>query len=179
MKLIIVILISAIILISLSFSVSADLGYSCVGNSTFYNWTEDGTIHNMTTPCLHGCIQGSCRSDASSGTFPLAFIMAYIVIAGIMAYFAMSMDKERHGHIQILFIFLSLYSVIATFGAIQIVIDLQKIQSLGVANLNMFTAFYWSSWAILAYILIVFIRNLIDAMWDIVNERRRKKRGGA
>lgn len=173
-------LLAAIILISVSSlpSVSADLGYTCVGNSSFYNWTEDGVVHNMTTPCLQGCSNGACNNDTSDGSFPMAFILAYAVIAGIMAFLAMNMDKEQHGHIQILFIFLSLYSVISCLGATQVIIDLQGIPMLGSANLAIFTAFFWSSWFVLAYIILVFIRNLIMAIQEMYIEKKAKKRGG-
>lgn len=159
--------------------VSGELGYVCDGNSSFYNWTMDGTLYNVTTPCPHGCSSvGMCLTDTSEGTFPVAYILGYVLIAAIMAYLSMNVDKEKHGHIQILFMFLSLFSVLSTIMAIQVVIDLQGIPLLGNANLNIYTAFFWSIFFVLAYLILMFIINLFHVVQDFVRTKKKAKRGG-
>lgn len=173
------ILVFAITLIACSLpSVSADLGYYCVGNSTFYNWTEDGTVHNMTTPCINGCSDGACISDGTEGTFPMVFILGYIIISAIMAYLAMNVDREQHGHIQILFIFLSLYFTMSALVGIQVVMDIKGILLLSGLNNTMLTVMSWVSWFILGYVIIIFLYNLFTALADMAQNRRTKKRGG-
>lgn len=173
-------IITAMVLVSLASLGSAELGYFCTnGNTTsFYNWTTDGDVHSIETPCLHGCVDGACQSDASEGDFPMAMILAYIAIAAIMAYFAMNIDREQHGHLQILLMFLSLYSAFSAVVGLQVMVDLQGIPNVGYINDTMITVFSWVSWFIMGYVILIFIYSLIMALQDQVAQRKAKQRGG-
>lgn len=174
-----VLLLAAVFALIVVQPVRGDLGYTCLdGNTSFYNWTVDGDLHNLTTPCLHGCTDGVCQSDASEGGFPLALILAYVAIAAIMAYLAMNIDREQHGHLQILFMFLSLYSSFSAVVGLQVMIDLQSIPGMGHINTTIITVFSWVSWFIMGYVILIFIYNLIMALQDQVAQKKAKQRGG-
>lgn len=169
----------AIILISSSLvTVSAELGYTCIGDSSFYNWTEDGVVHNMTTPCALGCDDGQCRGDASSGNYAIAFILAYVAFAALMAYIGMNINREQHGHIQILFLFLSLYSALSAIVGLQVMTDMLNIPNLGSINNVVIIFFPWFLWFMLGYMIIVFVFNLLRALREWFDEKKAERRGG-
>lgn len=169
----------AIFLISgLASVASADLGYYCQGNNSFYNWTEDGVFHNLTVPCAHGCDSGECLTDAAESPFTVAYVITYVIIAFIMAYLAMNIDREAHGHIEILFLFLSLFTSISAIVGVQSFIDLQGIPLVSNTNVTLITVFVWTSFFILGYLIIIFLHDLVVALNDKVMEWKASKRGG-
>ena len=172
-------IILGIVLLALPALASAELGYYCTDtNTSFYNWTVDGELHNITTPCALGCEGGECRSDASSGNYAMVFIVAYLAFAGLMAYLGMSIDKETHGHIQIVFFFLALYSGLSAIAGLEIFANIMHVPYVGSINTVVLTFFPWFTWLIMAYLILVFLGNLFQTLRDIVNKRQAKSRGG-
>lgn len=169
----------AIIVIATSLApVSADLGYTCVGNDSFYNWTTDGVLHNSTTPCVLGCEDGVCISDASSGNYGIIFALVYFGFAGVMAYLAMNMDRESHGHLQILFMFLAMYTALSGVVGLQVITDLQHVPYISSLNETIIIFFPWMMWLITAYVTLIFIGDLFKSLSDWIQKRQAKKRGG-
>lgn len=154
--------------------VAADVGYYCVDGNSFHNWTIDGDIHSITEPCKFDCINatGVCQDEPLDMGFSVAVIMGYIGVAFIMAYLAMNVDREKHGAIQILFIFLSLYGVWATLGMTGAILEAQGILTFQPLNTAYITIQLWATVFVLGYLFIMMIWNLYQYLIKLKGRRK-------
>lgn len=104
--------------------------------------------------------------------YDTAVIIAYAAISAIMAYLAMNVDREKHGAIQILFIFLSLYGCWAILGAVGAIMEVQAITQLLPLNTAYMMIQMWATIFTLFYLFIMMIWNLYQYLIKLKGRRK-------
>lgn len=152
-------------------TVSAQLGYYCLGDNQFYNWTEDGAVHNTTLPCLHGCSGGLCTDETRDSGVNTAVILGIALVTFVMFYFAMKLDSEKHAAIQLLFLGLGLIFLISDVALIQAMARLSGLETIAGGLDGPYIIFLTGFFLFLVYCVI----NLFQDVGEWLDVRKRNK----
>lgn len=157
-------------------SVNAEVGYYCVDGNSYRNWTLDGELHNITEPCKYGCIDSSgiCENEPVDSGVTMIAVVCILMIAGIMAYMAMNIDRKEHGAIQMFFIFISMVLQYASMGVVQSSMVVLGITSYSPLVNTIHMVYFWVIFFLLFYISAGFLFNLVN----VVKRRKYMRKDG-
>lgn len=106
--------------------------------------------------------------------YEIAVVLGFVGISMISAYIAMNINRDKHGPIQIFFIFISLASWLGLLGSIEVILEIEGKTELSNIILASFTGVFYFIIFVLFYLSLVFIVNLKKLM---ENYKKRRKDG--
>ena len=160
-------------------NVSADVGYFCINNNSFHNWTiGDGsttTIYNMTTPCKYGCDvnTGQCYDEPTGNGIDAMAVGIGILMIALFYLAVTSKDKP----FQYLFLLLGFFVGIIEAGLLREIAVLNN-QITIERILSTFYSLWTNMTTFVMFIIIILIiyeygRWIIDLAKKFYNSMRR------
>jgi len=128
-------------------------------NETEYNFHE-------TMNCSYGCLSGECL-PAPTESHDMAIIIGIMLVAFFFIYAGLKMDKETHGVIQVLFLFVGILFVIINFAVLSEIADYSSISPLESAVDNGYSLAIFVFWFVLFYFIVIFIYKVLVSMGKI------------
>lgn len=135
-------------------------------NTTHRYWEKNiyynGTVYpwNDTMNCSYGCLNGLCM-PAPSESHDIAIVIGVMAVAFFFMMAGLEMDKETHGVIQILFLFVGVLFVIITFAVLSELADYSSIAPLEAAIDNGFQMAIYVFWFLLFYFIALFFYKVL------------------
>ena len=128
-------------------------------NETLYSFND---IEN----CSYGCLMGQCL-PAPTESHDLAIVIGIMMVAFFFIYAGLRMDKETHGIIQILFMFVGVMFVIINFAVLSELADYSSIAPLETAVDNGYQLAIYVFWFLLFYFMVLFLYKTLVSIGKI------------
>lgn len=135
-------------------------------NSTHRFWEENiyfnATLYsfNDTTNCSYGCLMGQCL-PAPTESHDMAIVVGIMMVAFFFIYAGLKMDKETHGVIQVLFMFVGVLFVIINFAVLSELADYSSIVPLETAVDSGYQLSIYVFWFLLFYFIVLFFYKVL------------------
>lgn len=121
--------------------------------------TGDLSHYNETEICDYGCFKGECMPVV--GGFEFGTIIGLCLIAFFFLVAALKLDKETHGVIQVLFLFIGIMFVILTLAIISELSDYSGINAVEAAADSAYQLSIYVFWLVLFYFIVLFIYKIL------------------
>ena len=126
-----------------------------------YNEQTGGLNHyNWTTICGDGCFKSKCLI-AEAHTYDMSIVIGLMLVAIFFAFVGLKLDKEVHGVIQVLFLFVGMLFVIITMAVISELADYSGIEALEAAVDSGYQLSIYVFWFVLFWFIILLIYKLL------------------
>lgn len=146
--------------------------YSYCINSTHKTWKQivniSGTVETYEDimNCTYGCLNGKCL-PAQTESHDLALVIGIMLVAFFFIYAGLKIDKETHGIIQILFMFVGVMFVIINFAVLTELADYSSITPLETAVDNGYQLAIYVFWFLLFYFMVLFFYKVLVGIGKI------------
>jgi len=143
----------------------------CINESYKY-WEENiyynGTLHsfNNTKNCTYGCLNGDCL-PAQTESHDIAIIIGIMLVAFFFLYAGLKMDKETHGVIQVMFLFVGVMFTIVNFAVLSEISEYSSITPLGTAVNSGYQLTIYVFWFLLFYFMVLFFYKVLVSIGKI------------
>ena len=128
-------------------------------NDTIYTF-------NDTENCSYGCLNGQCM-PAPTESHDMAIIIGIMMVAFFFIYAGLKMDKETHGVIQILFMFVGVMFVIINFAVLSEIADYSSITPLETAVDSGYQLAIYVFWFLIFYFIVLFFYKVLVSIGKI------------
>ena len=135
-------------------------------NSTHRYWESNtyfnGTLFsfNNTKNCAYGCLLGQCL-PAPTESHDMALVVGIMMVAFFFIYAGLKMDKETHGVIQVLFMFVGVLFVIINLAVLSELADYSGISPLESAVDSGYNLAIYVFWFLLFYFIVLFFYKVL------------------
>lgn len=109
--------------------------------------------------------------------YDVALVLGFGAIAFVMAYMAFNLDREEHGILQILFMFLAFFSILNVHGSMLVLLEEQAITAFNPMIEAQLNVFIWGLYLTLGYIFLVFMYRTALKMIYAFTKSKEKRLG--
>ena len=119
--------------------------------------------YNETMICDYGCFKGECLpSDAN--TYDMSIVIGLMLVAFFFVMTGLKMDKDTHGVIQVLFLFIGMLFVIITMAVISELADYSGITAIESAADAGYLLSIYAFWFVVFWFIILLFYKLLVSM---------------
>lgn len=141
-------------------------------NSTHRYWEKNIYLNDTIYPftdtenCSYGCLLGQCL-PAPTESHDMAIIVGIMMVAFFFIYAGLKIDKETHGVIQVLFMFVGVLFVILNFAVLTELADYSSIAPLETAVDSGYQLSIYVFWFLLFYFIVLFFYKVMVSIGKI------------
>jgi len=148
---------------------SADSYEYCLNDSykfwqreIIYNNGSMTTTHtfNYTQNCTYGCDNGRCLPEPSPSQ-DIAVVLGLMAAAFFFLYGGLKLDKQSHGVIQVLFMFVGILFIVISLAALIEISSYSSLAPLETAVQNGYRLSMYVFWFLLFYFIVLFMYRVL------------------
>lgn len=122
-------------------------------NSTLYEF-------NKTQNCSYGCYNGLCL-PAPTESHEMSIVIGLMMVAFFFMYAGLKLDKDTHGVLQVLFMFVGMMFVIINMSVMSELADYSSIPALEAGVDSGYSLSVYVFWFVLFYFILLFFYKIL------------------